>query len=87
MMLDWACFRQIIAALNQPLIDISHVPSRDKRFRQDKIICGSTMKRKMEQMANSGEWADKLASLVIVNRDSDKISQMDSWVLTLIDIK
>jgi hypothetical protein len=66
--------------LNQPLI-----PSRDKRFRQDKIICGSTMKREMEQMANSGEWAAKLASLV--NRDSDKISQMDSWVLTLIDNK
>jgi len=71
--------------LNQPLIDISHVPSRDKRFRQDKIICGSTMKREMEQMANSGEWAAKLASFV--NRDSDKISQMDSWVLTLIDNK
>ena len=43
------------------------------------------MKREMEQMANSGEWAAKLASFV--NRDSDKISQMDSWVLTLIDNK
>lgn len=49
-----------------------------RKVRQDKIICGSTMKREMEQMANSGEWAAKLASFV--NRQLENVEMtVNMW--------